>query len=383
MADDLNQLDDETFRRTVRVWIEANYPPHLRHRPHRLHWSDVKEWYFALSKQGWIAPGWPREWGGMGLSAIKQLIFIEELDRWGCSRAPDHGIIMVGPLLIRHGSDEQKRRFLPKIVSGEHIWCQGYSEPNAGSDLANIQAPAVRDGDDYIVNGSKIWTTLAMDANWIFMLVRTAKTGKRQDGISFLLVDLKSPGISIRPILNLAGHDEFAQVFFDDVRVPVANRVGEENRGWAIAKALLGFERLFIGSPKMPSYLLRRLKVMAERMGCFDDPVFLDKYTKLRLDVADLAALFETFVDQVRRGQDLGADVSMLKVFSTETSQRISDLLVETAAEHGAMIGPQDFAGEAIDPVTLFLNVRPHTIYGGSNEIQRGILAKNVLRLPG
>ena len=381
MGEDLDALDDERFRQTIRAWIETTYPEHLRHPRHRLHWPQAMEWWSLLYEKGWIAPNWPKDRGGMGLSAAKQIIYIEEMERWGAARMPDHGLTMVGPTIMRHGSEEQKNRFLPSTLSGAFIWAQGYSEPNAGSDLASLQCAAVRDGDDYVVTGAKTWTTLAMDATWIYMLVRTSKEGKKQEGISFLLADLSTPGITIRPIRNLAGHDEFAEVFFDSVRVPVANRVGPENQGWTIAKAQLGFERIFIGSPKLPTYLLGRLKTLARSLGQLDEPVFRERYTRLALDVADLTALYEGFDDLVRQGRDLGPEVSMLKVLATETGQRITELMLETAAEHGIVWEPQSFEGELIDPATLFLNARPTTIYGGSNEIQRGILAKRVLGL--
>ena len=381
MAADLDDLDDEGFRYAIRAWIEATYPEDLRHPRHRLHWPEAKAWWRTLYEKGWLAPAWPKERGGMGLSAARQIVYIEEMERWGVARMPDHGLTMVGPTIMRHGSEEQKGRFLPPTLSGAFIWAQGYSEPNAGSDLASLQCAAVRDGDDYVVTGSKTWTTLAMDATWIYLLVRTSKEGKKQEGISFLLADLSTPGITIRPIRNLAGHDEFAEVFFDGVRVPVANRVGAENQGWTIAKAQLGFERIFIGSPKLPTYLLGRLKTLARSRGQLDEPVFRERYTRLALDVADLTALYEGFVEQVRRGQDLGPEVSMLKVLATETGQRITELMLETAAEQGTVWAPQSFEGEMIDPATLFLNARPTTIYGGSNGIQRGILAKRVLGL--
>jgi alkylation response protein AidB-like acyl-CoA dehydrogenase len=381
MGWDLNALEDEGFRRTLRAWIEAIYPASLRHPRHRLHWPEVRDWWRTLYEKGWIAPAWPREWGGMGLSASKQVIYIEEMERWGVARMPDHGLTMVGPTIMRHGSEAQKRRFLPPTLSGEMIWAQGYSEPNAGSDLAALQCAATRDGEDYVVDGAKTWTTLAMDASWIYLLVRTSREGRKRDGITFLLADLSSPGIAIRPIRNLAGHDEFAEVFFDKVRVPVANRIGPENGGWTIAKAQLGFERIFIGSPRLPTHLLGRLRTVAGSLGRLGDPVFRERYTRLALDVADLTALYEGFVEQVRRGEDLGPEVSMLKIVATETGQRITELMLETAAEHGMIWEPQSFEGEMIDPATLFLNARPTTIYGGSNEIQRGILAKRVLGL--
>ena len=276
----------------------------------------------------------------MGLSSAKQLIMIEEFERHGCARTNDHGIVMVGPLLLAHGSEAQRERFLPKILSGEHVWCQGYSEPNAGSDLASLRTEAVLDGDHYVVNGQKTWTTLAQDANWIFLLVRTDKSAKKQDGISFLLVPMDTPGITVRPIVTLDLHDEFCETFFDNVRVPVENLVGEPNKGWSMAKALLGFERIFIGAPKQSAYALARLKQLAERMGVAEEPAFADDYARLRLDLADLRSLHQTYVDQVRRGETLGADVSMLKVFQTELFQRITDKMLDVAGENAGLLEP-------------------------------------------
>lgn len=220
MQDDLNALEDGEFRARVRAFLDEEYPGELRNPPKRLHFRESRPWYMALSRKGWLAPGWPLEWGGMGLAAAKQLVMIEELERHGCARFNDMGVTMIGPLLIRFGTDAQKRFFLPKILAGEHIWCQGYSEPNAGSDLASLRTEAVLEGEHWVVNGQKIWTTLANDANWIFLLVRTDKKAKPQEGISFLLVPMETPGITVRPIINLDLHDEFCEVFFDNVRVP-------------------------------------------------------------------------------------------------------------------------------------------------------------------
>ena len=242
----------------------------------------------------------------MGLSAAKQLIMIEERERHGCARLNDMGVNMLGPLVIRNGTDEQKQFFLPKILTGEHIWCQGYSEPNAGSDLAALRTEAVMDGEEWVVNGHKIWTSLAMDANWIFCLVRTDKAAKKQDGISFLLIPMDTPGITIRPIRNLDMHDEFCETFFDDVRVPKSNIVGQVNKGWTMAKNLLGFERIGIGSPRQSGNALSRLKLLAERMGVWDDATFQDRYGRLRMDLADHKVLYETFAEKVRRGEPLG-----------------------------------------------------------------------------
>jgi len=382
MTEHLDALDDEAFRQTVRTWLVANYPEDLRNPPKRLHWRDNKVWYFKLAEQGWLCPGWPKQYGGMGLSAGKQIIMVEEFERHGVARTNDHGIIMVGPLLIAHGTEAQKAEFLPKVLSGEHIWCQGYSEPGAGSDLAALRTEAVDDGDHWIVNGSKIWTTLANDANWIFLLVRTDKNAKKQQGISFLLVPMDSPGITVRPIWTIDLHDEFCEVFFDNVRVPKAWTVGAVNQGWTMAKALLGHERIYLGSPKLSGYALGRLKVLADRMGVADDPAFVDTYTRLRLELADLKALHATYVDIVRRGDTLGPDVSMLKVIQTELFQKITDTMLDVAGENAGLLEPME-GNRELNPSGLFLQARPATIYGGSNEIQRNILAKNVLELPG
>lgn len=379
---DWNALDNETFRQTVREFFEKNYPAELRYPQTRLRWAQIKDWYLTLSRKGWLAPSWPRAFGGMGLAPEKLILFIEEQERWGVGRAPDMGLTMVGPLLIQYGSKEQQDHYLPKILSGENIWCQGYSEPNSGSDLASLRTEAVEDGDDFIVNGQKTWTTLAQDATHMFLLVRTDKNVKKQEGISFLLVDFKSPGITVRPIRNIAGHEEFCEVFLENVRVPKRNIVGGLNQGWSIAKALLGFERIFLGSPKQSQYALARVREAALTLGLFDDPVFVDCYTQLALDAADLNALYARFVDQVKRGEKLGPDVSMLKVWATETYSRLANLLVEVAGDAGAMVGDIDLGNGQVDALTSFYNARPATIYGGSNEIQRNILAASVLHLP-
>ena len=381
-ANDLNAMEDEAFRAHVRSWIEANYPAELRNPPKRLHWEENKPWYFKLAEKGWLCPGWPRQFGGLGLAPAKQIIFTEEIERYGCARTNDHGIVMVGPLLINHGNDEQQQFFLPKILSGEHIWCQGYSEPNAGSDLAALRTEAVLDGDHYIVNGQKIWTTLAQDANWCFLLVRTDKNAKKQEGISFLLVDMATPGITLKPIINLEYHDEFCEVFFDNVRVPAKNLVGTPNRGWDMAKALLSFERIYLGSPRLSAYAFTRLRQLAERMGVWEDPAFQETYGRLRLDLEDLKSLYGTFVDKLRRGETLGPDVSMLKVFQTELFQRITDTMLEIAGENAGLLEPME-GNRNLNPTGQYIQARPATIYGGSNEIQRNILSKNVLGLPG
>lgn len=379
---DFNALDDETFRQVVRSWFEQNYPAELRYPPRRMRWAEIKDWYLKLSAHGWLAPAWPRDLGGMGLEPGKLLIFIEEQERWGIARAPDMGIIMVGPLLIRHGSAAQRAFYLPKILAGEHVWCQGYSEPNAGSDLASLRTEAVLDGEEFVVNGQKTWTTLAQDATHIFLLARTDKGGKKQGGISFLLADMRTPGITVRPIKTLAGHEDFCEVFFDDVRVPKDNVVGTLNHGWTIAKALLGFERIFLGSPKQSQYALQRLTETARELGLFADAAFRERYTRLKCDVLDLETIYERFAAQVKRGEPLGADVSMLKIWATETYSKLTELLVECMGSSGGQLNKINVGTYQIDAISLFYNSRPATIYGGSNEIQRNILSKAVLGLP-
>lgn len=318
----------------------------------------------------------------MALPPDKMLAFIEEFEEFGAARMPDQGLINLGPVLIQHGTPEQQREWLPKIISGEHVWCQGYSEPNAGSDLASLRTEAVRDGDAFIVNGQKIWTTLAQDATHIFLLVRTDKTVKKQAGISFLLADLQTPGISVRPIRNIAGEEEFCEVFFDSARVPCINLVGTLNEGWGIAKALLGFERLFVGSPKTCHHALGLLRQLARQQGSFEDAAFTANMAALELDLADLQATYAVFADMVKRGDPLPPSVSLLKIFATETYTRIASKIVDIAAENGGTRLELDLDGTSVEPLAPLFTATITTIYGGSNEIQRNILARQVLGLP-
>ena len=380
---DWNALSDEAFRAIVRAEVEANHPPELRYPPRRLRWSENKSWYLRMAAKGWIAPGWPREYGGMGLSPTKLLIFLEEMERWGIARFQDHGILMVGPILMRFGTEAQRRRYLPPILACEEIWCQGYSEPNAGSDLASLRTEARLEGEEFVINGQKTWTTLAHDATHVFVLARTDKAAKKQAGISFLLLDLKTPGVTVRPIRDLAGHEEFCEVFFDNARTPASNLVGELNQGWTVAKSLLGFERIHIGSPKLPEYGLQVLLAVARARGVEDDPLFRDRLAQLQLDVAHLGDIYGHFAAIVGRGEPLGPEVSLLKIWATETFQRIADLIMETAGDSGALAGKVEMGGAHLEVLASFYKARPTSIYGGSNEIQRNILARQVLNLPG
>ncbi|WP_373797840.1 acyl-CoA dehydrogenase, partial [Achromobacter insuavis] len=375
---DWNGMPEADFRRLARGFFRAHYPEHLRHVPWRLHWDEIKDWYFTLARQGWIAPSWPREHGGMALSPARQIAFIEEAERHGVARAPDQGLVMLGPILIRHGTEEQRARFLPGILSGEAVWAQGYSEPNAGSDLASLRCEALVDGDDLIVSGQKTWSTLAQDATHMFMLVRTDKTVKKQAGISFLLVDLASPGVSRRPIRTLSGHEEFCEVFFDQVRVPRANLVGELNAGWGIAKALLGFERLFSGSPKHANHALQQIFSIARQRGLLADPAFADRLAELRLDAADLTAMYSVFAELAKAGRPLPPELSLLKVWATETHERLGALLIQIAEEYGGAAMRLGYGNGQVHALAPYVNALAATIFSGTNEIQRNIYAKQL-----
>ncbi|MDF1857046.1 acyl-CoA dehydrogenase [Pseudooceanicola sp.] len=375
---DYNAMTDASFRAEVRDWVQKTYPEDMRFPLHRLHRKDTKVWYDLLAEKGWLAPNWPREHGGMGLGPSKRVIFIEELERHGCSRVNDQGVLMIGPLLIDYGTQAQRDYFLPKIHTGEHIWAQGYSEPDAGSDLASLRTEAVRDGDEWVINGQKIWTSLGNDANWIYLLARTDKDAKKQEGISFFLVPADAPGVDVRPILTLNRSDEFCEVFFDDVRIPLDALVGELNAGWTMAKALLGFERIFVGSPAQSSLAFSRLEIVARETGLWDDPSFRDRYAVLALDLADHVSLYASFVDKLKSGEKIGPDVSMLKIFQTELYQRIAMEAMEVVGDAAAYVEPLE---SEVNTSGLWLHTLQTTIYGGTSEVQRGIIAKNVLGL--
>ncbi|MBL0419302.1 acyl-CoA dehydrogenase [Ramlibacter sp. AW1] len=379
---DWKALDDEEFRLRVRDVFEREYPEELRNPPRRLRWHECRRFYQRLGELGLLAIAWPQAFGGAALPPGKQLIFMQEQDRWGVARAPDMGITMVGPGLIRYGTPAQRDRYLPAILRFEHMWCQGFSEPDAGSDLASLRTRAVRDGGDYVIDGAKIWTTFAQDATHMFMLARTDPTAKKQAGISMLLIDLATPGITIRPIRDIAGNDEFCEVRFDGVRVPLDALLGQENDGWTVAKSILASERIYLGNPRQSQNALKRLDAAAASLGLRADPVFMDRLTDLRLDVWDLVSLFESFAAQVQRGEPLGPDVSILKLIGSETYQRLAQLGIEALGADGARTGAVRLGEASDDLMSLFMNSRPATIYGGSSEVQRNVLAKHVLALP-
>ncbi|MBI3373076.1 MAG: acyl-CoA dehydrogenase family protein [Betaproteobacteria bacterium] len=379
---DWNAMTDEEFRRRAADLFGTHVPRHLCHLNRRPRWAEVKDWYMTMSSHGWLVPGWPVEYGGMGLSPAKFLIYVEELERSGAPRVMDQGLMNLGPVLIARGSEAQRRKYLPRILSGEHLWCQGYSEPNAGSDLASLRTEAHLEGDEFVVNGQKIWTSVAFDATHMFALVRTDKTVKKQAGISFLMIDMNQPGVTVRPIRNIAGHEELCEVFLDNVRTPRDCLVGGLNEGWQVAKALLGFERIWSGSPRQSILALLRLERFAKLSGKMDDAGFVDRLTQIKMDVLDSASAYDRFAQIMRTGGSFGFEVSVLKIWATETCQRVTELMVEAAGEAGTLTGDVDLGGEAIDILYPFLECRAFTIYGGSSQVQRNILAKSVLNLP-
>lgn len=388
LAGDLGQQHGEgaaadPLRLEVRTFLAENFPQEWRFPPHRMSLKETQPWQRKLAEKGWAAPGWPVEYGGMGLSPFEQLKMAEEFDRHGVMVMTNMGVVMLGELLIRYGTPDQKREYLPRILSGELRWCQGYSEPGAGSDLAAVQTRAELDGDMFVVNGQKIWTSFAHEAHMIFMLVRTDLQAKKQDGISFLLADMNSPGITVRRIKNLTGSSEFCEVFFDNVRVPKDNLVGGLNRGWTMAKSLLGNERIMIGHPRLAKVPLQALHALMKSRGLLDQPVLRTRFDELRLDIDDLGASYVRMADVLRRGSELGPEVSILKIWISETMQRVTDMLVEVGAEDATLDESAVLAdGTSVHLANQYFASRPATIYGGSSEIQRNVLAKAILELP-
>ena len=371
------------FRDSVRTWLEANLPVALRGRTARPPPADLMPWYRSLSRKGWIAPHWPKEYGGMGATLNEQIIMGEELARVGAPQLPAQGLNHIGPILIKFGTDEQRARHLPPIIAGTVIWAQGYSEPGAGSDLASLATRATLNGDHFVVRGQKIWTTWGHYSDWMFALVRTdPQASPRHAGISFLLLDLHTPGITVRPIKTIAGDDEFSEVFFDDVVVPAENLVGKLNDGWRIANALLGHERLGTSNPQYALIAIERIKTMARASGVIADPAFQDRLAAASINVTVLSALFSHAVELAGRQHDPGPESSIIKIFGSELLQSLNDLLLEAAGSHASTAIPiaSDF-GE-VDVAAAFLQVRRATIYGGSSEIQRNIVARRVLNLP-
>ena len=396
---DLNYAPaDLAFRDLVRSWLESNLPADLQQKVlnhKRLTRADYVRWHKIVAAKGWVAPAWPVEHGGTGWSKVQQHIWEEECARVGTPAIMPFGVNMVAPVLIAFGSEAQKRHYLPRILSCEDWWCQGYSEPGSGSDLASLKTRAERHGDHYIVNGQKTWTTLAQHADMIFCLVRTDTGVRKQEGISFLLIDMKTPGITVRPIMLLDEDYEVNEVFFDNVSVPVANLIGEENKGWTYAKYLLGHERTNIaavGRSKRELAFIKRLAAAQHKNGkpLIDDALFS---TKLALEI-ELMALEVTVlrvISQEAKGRGPGPEASMLKVKGTEVQQRLTELMVEAVGPMAMPFDPAYLEGEVphsaggnddAAPLTpYYFNYRKTSIYGGSNEIQKNIITQMILGL--
>ena len=401
-GDSAESANAEAFRKEVRDFLGKELTPELRELAA---WDTgafatplaTAPWSSKLAEKGWVAPSWPVEHGGPGWNPRQRQIFEEEMARAGAPRLPAMGLQMVGPVLMRYGTDEQKSHFLRRILSHEDYWCQGYSETNAGSDLAALQLQAVRDGEDYVLNGSKIWTTFAQFANWIFVLARTAQCDRRQDGISFLLVPMATAGITVRPLISISGEHEVNQVFFDDVRVPVTNCVGKENDGWQVAKYLLEFER-GVGH-QVPALLvqLARLREIAQHekaedgQSLWQSREFLLRYAELEIQTLAIRLTEERLVYSLPAGQNVGDfAASLMKLAWSEVAQEIDELMIEALGPYAAIDQQEAFEQRdaalivgpdyARTPMRGYLNDRVLTIAGGSSEIQRTILAKYVLR---
>lgn len=391
--------EDLAFRDTVRAWLAENLPADLQHKVlnhQRLKREDYVRWHRIVHRQGWVAPNWPVEHGGPGWSRVQQHIWEEECARAGTPPILPFGVNMVAPVIIAFGNEAQKRHYLPRILSCDDWWCQGYSEPGSGSDLASLKTRAVRDGEHYVVNGQKTWTTLGQHADMMFCLVRTDPDARKQEGISFLLIDMKTPGITVRPIITLDEDHEVNEVFFDNVKVPVANLIGEENRGWTYAKYLLGHERTGIaavGRSKRELAFLKRLAARIRQAGkpLIEDPLFATKLASLEIDLMALEITVLRVISQESRRKAPGPEASMLKIKGTEIQQALTELMVEAAGPLGLPFDPdylegdrQHSAGGDDDAAPLmpyYFNYRKTSIYGGSNEIQKNIITQMILGL--
>ena len=385
--------EEQKFREEVRAWVKDNLPKEISHKVHNaleLTRDDLQGWAKILGKKGWLGYGWPKEFGGPGWTAVQRHLFEEETALAGAPRIVPFGPVMVAPVIMAFGNAEQQKRFLPGIASGEVWWSQGYSEPGSGSDLASLKTKAERKGDKYIVNGQKTWTTLGQYGDWMFNLVRTSSEGKPQTGISFLLLDMKSPGVTVRPIKLLDGGHEVNEVFFDNVEVPAENLIGEENKGWTYAKHLLSHERTNIADVNRAKRELERLKRIAKAEGVYEDQRFRDEIAKLEVDIVALEMMVLRVLSAATSGKNSLDVAGLLKIRGSEIQQRYSELmmlaggayslpLIREAMEAGWQ-GNFPGGNPALAPLaSTFFNMRKTTIYGGSNEVQRNIVAQTVL----
>lgn len=376
-APDWNALPEAEFRRILRDFIAAECPPELLHYAHRYPAEVSQPWYRALHRRNFIAPGWPVAYGGMGLSPDRHLIFIEEMEAAGTPWLHDAGVRNLGPAIIAWGTEAQKAHYLPKMHAGEHIWCQGYSEPAAGSDLASLQCDGRIEGGRMVINGQKIWTTSAHVANHIFALIRTDRSGAKQEGISFVLIDMRLPGITVRPIENLSGYPDFCEVFFDNVTVPTDCILGAPHKGWSVARSLLGFERIWAGSPKRAFKVLLALRRQIEARGLLGNDYWRDRLAQATFDTQDAQDMYAGFADLVRTDGKVGVEISALKIWSTSIFQQLSELLLEVTGSDAVLAGE----GPA-DLLAPYYESRAPTIFAGTNEVHRNILARSVLGLP-
>ena len=383
---DLNFSPEErAFREEVRSFVRDRLPPGIRHKVmNGTHLSRDEHvlWQRTLHERGWGGVGWPKEFGGPGWSPTELYIFEEECAMGGAPRLISFGLKMIAPVLMAFGTPAQQRRFLPRIMAAEEWWCQGYSEPGAGSDLASLKTRAVREGDHYIVNGQKTCTTLGQHADWIFCLVRTDPEAKKQSGISFLLIDMKSPGVTVRPIITLDGAHEVNEVWLEDVRVPLENLVGEENKGWTYAKFLLGHERTNIAGIGIAKRELGRLKRIAEAEGRLDDPLFAARVAQVEIDLMALEITNLRVLSAEDAKQAPGPEASILKIKGSEIQQAIAELMMQAVGPYAlpfrqADVGP-DYAANL---GAGYCNLRKLSIFGGSNEIQKNIISQMIMGL--
>ncbi|MGH8434397.1 MAG: acyl-CoA dehydrogenase family protein [Pseudomonas sp.] len=391
--------EEQAFREEVRAFFRDKLPAEYSTRllqGKRLSKDDQIAWMRVLNERGWLAPGWPVEYGGTGWSAAQKHIYDEEAFAAGAPRVVAFGTKMVAPVIIKFGSEAQKAHYLPRILNSEDWWCQGYSEPGAGSDLAAVKTRAVRDGEYYVVNGQKIWTTLAHYADWMFCLVRTDPEAQQQRGISFLLIDMKTPGITVRPIITLDGEHEVNEVFFDNVRVPVENLVGEENKGWTCAKYLLTHERTTIANIGLTKALLSQLKQIASaelRNGrpLIEDPLFRAQVAEVEIQLMAAETSNLRALAAARDGGVPGAESSILKIKGTEIRQAIAYLISKAVGPYALPFLEDELGFDTVDQPLYteasssatyqYLDTRKASIYGGSNEIQKNIIAKMILEL--
>ncbi len=381
------------FREEARAWIASAMPADLKAKADidaHFEMEDTMRWHRILFEKGWVAPHWPKEHGGPGFDATQRFLLQEELERAGAPQLSPFGLIMLGPLLMEFGSEAQRAHYLPRILRGDDVWCQGYSEPNAGSDLASLQTRAEDDGaGHFLVNGQKTWTTYAQYAGWIFCLVRTRQSGKKQEGISFLLIDLKSPGVTVKPMKTLGGTDAFCETFFEDVRVPKENLVGPLHGGWTLAKALLGHERTSIAAVGQSTRALRRVKRIARQTQTthgtlLDDPQFRAKIARMEVKLESLRMTNYRSLAGAQAGQAPGPESSILKIRGSEVLQQIFELAMEAMGNRALSWMNEEGVVPPLEQwvPSSFGYLRATTIYGGSNEIQKNIIAKLILGLP-